>query len=346
MHAEEILITELPENLKQQWLKIQASNPNLAGPCFHPELFIIRGHFCSYIRVVILYRGKNVLAFWPFLKDQESLVAKPIRFCDYSAIIKPRFQHLDMSKIMKKTGLMAWEFMALSNFDNIDHKTGVCEYADSPRVDLTEGFEKYLDSQKHRKAGYKDIVYKKRLVERTLGPLRFVPICNDVDVLHRMLSWKKDRYHMPSDWMQLTTGFLEQIFYLKGSPFSGVLSALYAGDKLIAASFCLRYQGILHGTSMSYDPEFKKYSPGSLLLSSLISRLYDLQCTILDFGPGQAEYKYDFANKFQPVIRGSFKLYSLKETIKSIDWLYSGIKPFVRARRRIINSLFPRPLPI
>jgi CelD/BcsL family acetyltransferase involved in cellulose biosynthesis len=62
----------------------------------------------------------------------------------------------------------------------------------------------------------------------------------------------------------------------------------------------------------------------------------------MDFGPGEGPYKFNFANKTQPIIRGRLKLYTLKEKIKSIDWLYTGIKPFVRMRRGLINQFEDR----
>jgi CelD/BcsL family acetyltransferase involved in cellulose biosynthesis len=338
MRVQVIPIKELSENLKKGWLSIQASNQDLTGPCFHPELFVAVGKFNPQVYVTVLCDGKKSLGFLPFQKDQRLSIAKPIDFCDYDAIIGSKDDRWDIDKILKQSGLKGWEFKALTDFNKISTNNIHLEKKDSPRVDLTYGYEKYLDYQKQKKISYSNLMYKMRLLERNIGPIHFVPICNDVAVLHLMLSWKKQRYNCPSDWIDLATNLLEYLYYFKNSSLSGVLSVLYAGDDIIAAVFNLRYQGILHYLMPSFNPIFSKYSPGSLMAYYLISELHAFQCNILDFAPGAyRQYKWDFANSSLPIIRGTFKVHSFKEEIKSVKWLYQSIRPVVRIARKAVK---------
>jgi CelD/BcsL family acetyltransferase involved in cellulose biosynthesis len=340
MRVDVIPIRELSDGMKQKWLDIQASNPNLAGPCFHPELFMAAGNTLSNIFVIVLYNNNGPVGLLPFAKHQGLSVAKRIHLCQYEAIISSPSQFWNMNKILRKSGLEAWEFKYLADFGNIKSKRGWFEKIDSPRVDLTNGYEKYLDYQNHRKISYENLMYKRRLLERRIGSIRFVPTCNDVGILHRTLSWKADQFDCNSDWLKWTTGMLEYIYFLKNSSLSGVLSTLYAGDDLVAAIFSLRSQGIMYLSIISFNPSFSKYSPGLLLLYYLISELHTFQCRILDFGPGaEQKYKWDFSNSTFPVISGNFEVSSIKKKIKSINWLYQGLLPLVRSGRKIIAHL-------
>ncbi|MFC1510456.1 GNAT family N-acetyltransferase [Candidatus Omnitrophota bacterium] len=339
MRVNVIPITELSDEDKQKWLNIQASNPNILGPCFHPDLYLSVSEFIPNIYVALLYEGNSLVGFLPYLKDEEQSTARIIEFCDYQAIIGSTSHKWDMNDIFKKVGLKTWQFRALTNFENIKLDKKSSEKMESVLVDLTDGFEKYLEDQKqkHKKSGFKEILYKQRLIERKIGPIRYVSDCKDKEVLNSMLRWKIDRHNRDADWIKLATGMLDRIFYLKNSTLSGVLSALYAGDALIGATFCIRSQGIMQGWINSFNPEFSKYSPGLLLVYYQIAELQTLNCNILDFGPGKGQYKWDFANSSRQFIRGSFATNSLKENIKSINWLYKRLKPIVRKINRISN---------
>jgi len=330
-----IPIRELSESLKQSWLNIQASNPNLSGPCFHPELFIEVGKITPNAYIGIMYSGNRLLGFLPFRLDKTSAIAKPIEFCYYETIIGPQHQNWDIDNILSKSGLNGWEFVALADFKHIRSASSQVERIDIPRVDLSCGIEKYLTILKERKIELDGLMVKKRELERKIGPIRFVSICDDVKALHLLLPWKIIRFKRDLDWVKNGTELLERLFYLPRSGFSGLLSVLYVGDDILSSQFCLRYQGIMQAYVIAFNPAYSKYSPGMLLLYYLISELQTLHCKILDLGAGGEKYKKDLANNFFPVIKGGFKTVTLKDKIKSVDWLYQGLFPLVQIKKII-----------
>ena len=340
MHVEVIPIKELSENLKQSWLDFQSSNPNLSRPCFHPELFIAAGEFIPNIYIALIYESNSLTGLLPFQMDKSSSTAKPIEFCDYSAIIGPPSRCWDINVILKKAGLKVWEFRLLADFKNIKSKVNEYQTIVLPRVDLSGGFENYLTFQKQREISFKNIMYKKRIIERDIGSIRFIANCNDTEVFHRILQWKTIRHNRNLDWLRLATGILEHIYYLKESLLSGVLSALYADDNLLAGLFCLRYQGIMHLLIITFNPSFSKYSVGELIVYYQLSEFKKLQYQIFEFGSERGEYKWYFSNSTSTCIRGTFKAnYSFKERIKSIPWLYQGFLPLLRTERKIMANL-------
>lgn len=334
-----IPIKELSEDMKQRWLDIQISNPNLRGPCFHPELFVAFGKFCPDVYVSLLYKNKGLVGFFPFLMDQKSSAAQIFEFCDYQAIIGPESEHWDMNVILKKTGLKALNFRALADFEKIRFPGALGKISNAACVDLTGGFGEYLASLNHARIGGHELMRKRRALDRKVGPLRFVPICKDTGVIDRMLQWKRLRHERGETWASLASGLLKRIFYLQDHSFSGSLSALYAGDELIAAHFAIRYQGIMQSWISAFNPCFKKYSPGVILDQYLFASHKILRYSIMDLGPGEWQYKWDYANSTRPYFRGTFKTSSFREKIKSNKWLYLSLNPIVEFGRKMIAIL-------
>lgn len=334
-----IPVKELSEDMKQRWLDIQISNPNLRGPCFHPELFCAVGKFCPDVYVALLYKKKGLVGFLPFLMDQKSSAAQTIEFCDYQAIIGSESEHWDMNVILKKTGLRVWNFRTLADFESIRFTGAPGKICNAACVDLTGGFGEYLASLKNARIGGNELMRKRRAIERKVGPLRFVPICKDTGVMDRMLRWKRLRHKRGESWASLAAGLLEHILYLQDYSFSGSLSALYAGDELIATHFAIRYQGIMHSWISAFNPCFPKYSPGAILDQYLFASHKILQYSIMDLGPGEGQYKWDYANITRPFVRGTCRVISFREKVRSNKFAYSCLRPFVEIGRKIIPNL-------
>lgn len=330
MRVKVIPIKELSEDLKQRWLEIQSSNPNLSGPCFHPELFVSVGKFCPDVYVSLLHNGKDLCGFFPFRKDRGGLIAKAIEFCDYEAIISSPHQYWNVDEILKKSGLSGWQFNSIVDFKNLKITDGNYKIILSLRADLTGGFEKYQTSLKNGRIKDRELSRQLRVLQRTIGPIRYIPVCSDIEVLRQALTWKTIRHNRDTEWEKMALGLLEYIYCLEEPSFSGALSALYVGDNLLAANFGIRYQGIMHGWMIAFNPNFPKYSPGIILLHYLLAQLDSLQCGILDFGRANSQYKHTLSNTSVPVMVGTVRTHTLKERIKPIHWIHRGIFYFVK----------------
>lgn len=339
MRIDVMPISELSEEMKRRWLEIQISNPNLAGPCFHPDLFFTVGKFCPDVHIALIYDKIELTGFFPFLKDQKLSIAQPIDFCDYQAIIGPLSHHWDMNKILKEARLRSWNFNSLVDFADIKSRNSRLERGRSMRVDLSGGCEKYFFTKNQEKVNFSSLAGKKRQIEANFGALRFVPTCNDPQVLHSLLSWKTLQHNRDEAWTKLATGLLENFCFSNQRSLDGILSALYAGNDLLAAFFGIRYQGILHGLICGFNLDFQKFSPGMILWHDIISQHKQLRYHILDFGPGEERYKHDFSNSSLPVIQGIFTEDTIKERIKSVKWLHQGLSPIVQFSRKMMVKI-------
>jgi hypothetical protein len=77
---------------------------------------------------------------------------------------------------------------------------------------------------------------------------------------------------------------------------------LHAEVLYIAESPCAFWIGFLYGKTFTlaytgYDPEYRKYEPGTVLFVNMIQNLINMNVDIVDFGAGDAFYKERFGDK-------------------------------------------------
>jgi hypothetical protein len=71
---------------------------------------------------------------------------------------------------------------------------------------------------------------------------------------------------------------------------------LYAEDQPIAYWWGTFYRGTFYSEAMGFDPEYRRYSPGTYLLTKTLEDLYQSGVKDLDFGAGDFQYKQQFGN--------------------------------------------------
>ncbi len=349
MRVAVIPLTELSGSGQQRWCKIQTANPKLMGPCFRPELFAAVGQSYRDVQVAVVSDNEQPQAFLPFLKDRRFKIAEPVPLCDYQAVISAPSNGWDIREILRKAGLIAWDLHHLANPENIrltEIQGSPIQFDVSRRINLSSGIENYLSELKQRNTRFRHLTDRRREIERDVGPVRFVPYCDDPTALQRILDWRSQRFSSGGSFPNQVRDVLDRLVGRLDGSFSGIVSGLYAGDVLAAAHFGLRCQGILYYWFPAFNPAFSKYSPGSHLLYELISNLAALDCHILDMGPGGESYKKNFSNDTVPYAYGSIELPSLvasarafrrrlRTTLHSNKRLYNGLHPLVRMAKKL-----------
>jgi len=121
---------------------------------------------------------------------------------------------------------------------------------------------------------------------------------------------------------------------------------LYIGDRPVAFWIGILYKGSFVSEYMGYDPEFRRFSPGMVLIMRVIEgfckRANGDRVRELDFGLGHAEYKESLSSKhwleaavyiFSPTLKG-LTLKSMRAMTRVID---------LCARKGLASTeLFPR----
>jgi CelD/BcsL family acetyltransferase involved in cellulose biosynthesis len=152
--------------------------------------------------------------------------------------------------------------------------------------------------------------YALRRMERELGPIRFEPNSRDHAVFEGSIrsksaqclsKWKARADPFAVGWVR---DCLERVFAAQERDFSGVLSALYAGDSLVATHFGMQSGSVCHYWFPSYAPAFAVYSPGLALLHSLARAGSTLGIDFIDLGRGDQPYKSRFMTTAVSLMEG------------------------------------------
>jgi CelD/BcsL family acetyltransferase involved in cellulose biosynthesis len=89
---------------------------------------------------------------------------------------------------------------------------------------------------------------------------------------------------------------LKDIWQRQTEWFAGVLSVMYANDKIAAIHFGMKSGPLLHSWFPAYDVGLGKYSPGATLLLFILQHAAEHGVTRVDLGKGDEEYKLTLAN--------------------------------------------------
>jgi CelD/BcsL family acetyltransferase involved in cellulose biosynthesis len=291
------------------WLEIQQRNPLLASPYFCPEFTDAVGSVRDDVRVAVLEDGGTVVGYFPFQRARLG-AGRPVggRLSDYHGVVAAPETNFDFSELLRESDLAFWQFDHL-----VAGQAPLARYhrrrTVSPALDLSRGFTAYrqsrIDSGSNRIA---QLERKQRRLARELGPVRFEEHVSDAGVLERVFALKSEqclRTGVP-DFFSLpwTRGLVERILTTQREHFAGMLSALYAGDQLVAAHMGMRSQRVCHWWFPVYDRALARYSPGAILLLRLAEATAARGLPLLDLGKGNDAYKSSFSDHNTPLAEG------------------------------------------
>jgi len=168
--------------------------------------------------------------------------------------------------------------LAVLEFDNwVSGSTAVrlgrAQRVPLPVVRFPVGWEAYVTERHaaHRKF-FKTIDYKRRKLEREVGPLE-VSVSTGAtgdtsSALRSLLRWKSQQYRR-SGWPDPFADprereSVERLAALDSAAVRAVFTTLRAGGRLLAADLSLSSPTVFAGWVQAHDPEFGRYSPGMI----------------------------------------------------------------------------------
>jgi CelD/BcsL family acetyltransferase involved in cellulose biosynthesis len=152
---------------------------------------------------------------------------------------------------------------------------------------------------------------KYRRLEREVGPVRFVARSIDAGLLQMCLDLKNRQYLRTGvrtifaiSWVRDLMHSLQKV---SAQNLTGVLSVLFAGDKVVSLHFGMRSASVWHWWFPAYDVAYGKHSPGTLLLLKMAEACSDSGITSIDLGQGNSHYKMRLSNGAHPLMIGSLE---------------------------------------
>ncbi|NUR70160.1 MAG: GNAT family N-acetyltransferase [Hamadaea sp.] len=286
---------ELTARQLDAWHALRAANPRLDSPYFHPG-FAAAVHAAGVpVRVsVVMDASGEVQALLPAHRDGAEL--RPVGWpgADFQGPIHApgfRFAPLDLLT----DGVRGYAFDHL--LESGDEFTPWIESRrPSPFLDVTGGLDGYLG--RVSSSGKSNMGQARRhtaKAEKAYGTVRFTADVVDDAALDQLIELKRGQYAATGapDYFAdpRRVELLRSLMRTRTPEFSGVLSTLHAGQRLVAAHFGLRSPGVLHWWFPVYDPEFARLAPGWMLLRELVAAAPGLGVDRIDLGRGEDEYK-------------------------------------------------------
>lgn len=313
MKASIIHPRELDAGLIKAWRHFQTHTPSLQSPFYAPEFTVAVGNAREDARVAILEEDGRVRGFLPFHMLSAG-VAKPIggQICDYQGVVHSRDFTFTGIELLKACGLSAYDFNH-APMDQTALLAGASHFSSSPQMDISEGYEAYSRTRpKSFRDAMREVRRRTRKVESEFGPLQFVYDEPNSSTYAAHVRMRNDLYRRANvksllgaaSWVDEVIAELRSI---RASDFAGVFSALYAGERLIAAHFGLRSSQIWHWWFNSYDTDLYKLGPGILLIHHAAVNANGNGLHVVDFGRGEAHYKLTFANTEVALCEGSIE---------------------------------------
>ena len=343
---------QLTEEDLDKWREIQQTTPHLRSPYFCPEFTLAAAKARRNVQITVLKEGGRTVGFFPFERGRMA-TGGPVGgiLSDYQGVIATSSAVWNAEALLHASALTSWRF------DHLIAEQGQfgqyhSRWSTSPVLDLSQGFTAYLDSLKA--AGAKrlgELERKPRKLSRDVGPLRFVTHSRDRELLEQVFQWKSDQCRRTGavDYFSQvwTRTLVEEIWNTQSSHFSGRLSALYAGDQLVAAHMGMRSTSVWHWWFPVYNQQYAKYSPGALLLRKAAESATAEGLQQLDLGKGDESFKRNFANcanalaegrAWRPTMANSIlNLARSTETFVNESSLAMPVRPVLKAAKQWIS---------
>ncbi|MGH3170574.1 MAG: GNAT family N-acetyltransferase [Trebonia sp.] len=296
---------------------MQYATPSLVNPFLSPEYAIAAGAVRPESRIAVLSDGNTVVGYFPFEKRRFG-VGVPLSgwLSACQGLIHAPGAEWDAGQLLRGCKLSAWKFDNLLR-DQEPFSMYGASVVRQPVIDLADGFDAYhqlISTRAHRFA--RELGRKKRKLIREAGDLRVDSDARDLDALRMLMDWKSEQYQRTREVDRFREPeirtLLELLLSTRTSSLTGQLSVLYAGDKPVAIQFGLRADSMLVGWFTGYNPQFGKYSPGSIHVMEMAQDLAKNGVRTIHMGAG--------ARKYAETLK-SYDLLAARGTVTKRSWL-------------------------
>ncbi len=289
------------------WRAHQAANPTLASPYLTPDWAQLVGAAREDARVCVIEGGRGFLGVQRVSRFAAMGLGAPI--ADYQGLVAEDGLEVSGADLCHalKVGRIDLSHMPQAQ-DILNGGVGGSE--GSWIVCVRDGAEEYRAGLKSRRAEFvRQLDKKGRKLAREHGEGQFAGLSLEQADFQALLEWKHAQLRdsgQPPIWATpWVADVLASSFAQTDQKFGGALFTLKSGDKLIAANYCLRANGVLHAWLIGHDATYDAYSPGILLARQIIEWAGEHGYDEVDFGPGDYQFKRQLATSQRTLQWGS-----------------------------------------
>jgi CelD/BcsL family acetyltransferase involved in cellulose biosynthesis len=339
---------QLDATIRQAWLDSTLANAQFASPFFHPDYSQLMAKHRPQVEVAVFKQDEQPVGFMAFERHAHS-IARPlgIRLSDFQGLVCHDSLELNLDEMLPALQLHQLHF---------DHllaeqcpPSALLSTADSPFIDLNQGFEAYIRSRRqHGSELATQIARKRRKLEREIGKVSFQWHDTDPEAFELLVKWKSAQRQrtgtvnvLDFPWVQ---AFLQDVRHHQTASFSGVMATVRVNDRIIATHLGMVTSSRMHYWIPAYDIEFGTYSPGSILLLSVAEECERRSIQRIDLGKGDERYKSSFADGSTSVALGVVDSSRLRHTMRSTMYRWveklksSYLQDWIQTPKRLLRK--------
>jgi CelD/BcsL family acetyltransferase involved in cellulose biosynthesis len=307
-----------------RWAELQRTPPVTRSPFLSLTYAQVVGRHRPGARVAVVEDGGQIEAFFPFELSGRGMargMALPIGFpmSQLQGFVGSGAP-IDAKSVLRQAGLRGWRFKHAPPDQEalLPHR-----YAGSDSqcllVDLSAGYEVYRKGLS--KSMTTETARRRRALERRFDTVDVEwHTAQPAAALKKLIEWKS-RMYGPSRELFADPSAVRIIEELSASArddCTGVLSVLSAGSEPVAVDLWLAEPHGLAGWFTSYDVEFRRSSPGIMLLLAVAEEAASRGITLIDFGGWPDDHKLRVTNDSYPVIGGAIWAHRTEEMARRL----------------------------
>ncbi|NNE00080.1 MAG: GNAT family N-acetyltransferase [Pirellulaceae bacterium] len=312
-----------------RWEQIRATRPEFASPFFSVRfsrtIDVVRGD----VSVAVLRDDNDIVGFLPFHRIGNQAFPVGRCFNDAHNIICHRDTQIDWLWILSQMDVKAFDFHAMVGTDPDDlQKYSYVGTIRSFCAELGDDSLAFLDKLEREHNTIRRQRQKSRKMAREVGPLELEIDCRDPDLLQQTIQWKRNQYRRTDILDFFTPDWTRQLLSELHHPPSadtvpgqarGLLSVLRAGQNIVAAHYGIIEGDLLHYWFPTYDPAYRRYSPGTALFTAIVSDSTRCGIRCIDMGYGEQPYKLKQTDQTSEVAFGCISQSSLYRRWRSVE---------------------------
>jgi CelD/BcsL family acetyltransferase involved in cellulose biosynthesis len=301
---------ELSVSEEKLWREFQSSSPMGTNPFFSLTYVRAACHADESGRVAVAEDDSTIRAFIPYAKGNDGIATTLGGGQTGLDGLVSSNAPVDLRRVVRAAGLRGWRFSHAPVEQRLldpyryqgSHHRDLIYFAD-----LHDGYDRYLEALPGsvRKRISRTATYR-RALKRELGEVSFDWNSGDPSHLPLLFSWKSDQFESARQWLSHppVRTLVRNLADSENEDCSGVTSVLSAGTKPISIVFSLRCGHILAPWILAYDPEYSRFSPGTIEWLELFQEAAKRGVEMVDFGYGDDRYKQRFGNATYSVSGG------------------------------------------
>ncbi len=316
--------TDLGASEEKRWSELQASAPMAMNPFFSLTYARAVCRADENGRVAVVEEDGAIRAFLPYTTGGDRIAAK--LGGDQTAVdgIISAGDPIDLRAVMRGAGLRGWHFSRapeqLRSLDPYRYQ-GDFHREQIRFADLRDGYDGYVGSlpKSVTKRISRTETYR-RALQREVGDVSFEWNSSDPSLLPLLFKWKSDQFENMRTWLSdpAVREYLQSLSESEYADCSGVTSVLYAGARPVSILFNLRCSRSLATWIVGYDPEYSRFSPGTVSWLSVFKEAINREVEMVDFGYWDLKYKQWFGNATYEVSSGGVWASRLEGVARSL----------------------------